>query len=674
MTIISLLYFFGSMLSGCILITQIAKFNRWFRLLIGPGLGLIFTTLVNLLIGLLTGFTEQSITLSFFIVATITVFVFVQKTNRAKPNPKPQFFAQIKQLPSGFSSHWPLVLTLIIIGVISSYIFFFKVLTPFPSGLLTGGGGLYADTAMHAAFTSALVAQGLPPTNPLFAGKLLVYPFLVNFFSASLIKLGMNLRFAFILPQLVYLVGFITLFYVVGKKLTSNGAVFFALLIFFFGWGLGWTAYVTQGMQTGEWKIVKEYTNNLPGYQMHNVLTGIVYPARSFLPGLLIGLLIMYLLLEMSSTKSYNKYQIVTITISLATLPLWHTHTFVFMLLIVGVWLTSALFSSLFKRGTKGELILQQLNNTTIFSSSVYRFLFSLPCREAGFFCFFIILIPIFFYFKQQVSTTSFLKFTPGWTKDAQSNLLLFWFKNTGLLIPLAAIGFWKLAQDKRIWFVPAILMFVIANLVQFQPWDWDNIKLFSWVFLFFSILAGYVLSLIFNSPLPSLTMRGYSSSWKEEIRKNWSLGIIMFLRKSTVLFILFSLTFSGFLSITLSLAQEYTIYDTNGIALAEWVKKNTSVSNVFLIDPWPNHPVSGLSGRSVYMGYPGQLWVHGIDYGKREQQVKEILAGNTKVLDQTEVPIKYIVTTNSQKVKLMQTPRLSIIYENPGFTVFMVK
>jgi len=668
MTIISLLYFIGSLLSGCILIKQITQLNRWFRLLIGPGFGLIFITLVNLLTGLLIGFTEPSIILSFFIVTVITIFVLVQKANQAKYNFRLRFFTQIKQLPLSFSQYWPLAIILIIIGVISGYIFFFKVLAPAPSGLLTGGGGLYADTAMHAAFTTSLVEQGLPPHNPLFAGKLLVYPFLVNFFSASLIKLGMNLRFAFILPQLVYLVSFITLFYVIGKKLISNGAVFFALLIFFFGWGLGWTQYVTQGIQTGDWKIAKEYTNNLPGYQMHNVLTGIIYPARSFLPGLLIGFLITYLLLEMSSTKSVNKYQIATITLSLATLPLWHTHTFIFMLVAVGIWAITSCHAEQ-SEASRHEVPLLRFARSFASLRMTWIKQYLLIAVLTLF-----LLIPVFFYFKQQVSATTFFKFIPGWTKDAQVNFLLFWFKNTGLLIPLALIGLWKLPNSKRVWFVPSILMFIIANLVQFQPWDWDNIKLFSWVFLFFSLLAGHALSLIFNSPPPSLRKRGSSSSSQEEVRRSWRSTILTLLRKLMVLSVLFSLTFSGFLSLSLSLAQEYTIYDKNGIAVAEWIKQHTLISDVFLVDPWPNHPVTGLSGRSSYIGYPGQLWVHGIDYGKREQQVKDILAGKIEVLAQTEVPIDYIVTTSTLKVKLMKTPQLTVVYENSGFSVFQVK
>src|SRR3989344_5664113 len=128
MTIISLLYFVGSLLSGFILIKQIAQFNRLFRLLVGPGLGLVFMTLINLLIGLLIGFNTRSITPSFVIVIAATVFV--QSRNKLPQKSRVRLMTYLQQLPHHFNSHWPLIIILIIIGVISSYIFFFKVLTP----------------------------------------------------------------------------------------------------------------------------------------------------------------------------------------------------------------------------------------------------------------------------------------------------------------------------------------------------------------------------------------------------------------------------------------------------------------------------------------------------------------------------------------------------------------
>ena len=81
------------------------------------------------------------------------------------------------------TTFWPLWLTFTTIGSVAVYIFFTQVLAPTPNGWVTGGGGLYGDTALHSGYTMSIVTQGLPPKNPLFAPIPLVYPFLVNLFS-----------------------------------------------------------------------------------------------------------------------------------------------------------------------------------------------------------------------------------------------------------------------------------------------------------------------------------------------------------------------------------------------------------------------------------------------------------------------------------------------------------
>src|SRR3989304_1076179 len=58
------------------------------------------------------------------------------------------------------------------------------------------------------------------------------------------------------------------------------------------------------------------------------------------------------------------------------------------------------------------------------------------------------------------------------------------------------------------------------------------------------------------------------------------------------------------------------------------WVKLNTPQDSIFLTAPIHNSFVSNLGGRRIYMGYPGLLWVHGISYGSRERNLKDIYMG----------------------------------------------
>ncbi len=246
-------------------------------------------------------------------------------------------------------------------------------------------------------------------------------------------------------------------------------------------------------------------------------------------------------------------------------------------------------------------------------------------------------------WFRQQIAHGSFIHFSLGWIK-AGDNQLVFWLKNTGLVLPLAAIGIFLLPKKYRLFFVPPVLLFAAANLVIFQPWDWDNIKLFSWAFLFLAIPAGHTLANLFAR---------------------------RFLIKIVALIIIVSLTASGLLSLTRQAQGTFTIYDTEDIKLVEWVKANTKPTDVFLIDPWPNHPVPGLAGRSVYVGYPGHLWVHGIDYGRREELTKQILAGDWGKIKETGIPIDYVVTTSSDDIPAV--PWLTLIFQNGKFMVYRV-
>ena len=723
MNFLSSLFLILVSLIGIGLSWLIFPFPRFLKLLVGPAFGIIVFTQIALLVSLILGFNLTSIS-----IAALVEFILLFISYLLKPSPKfftdmlrqdksqltlirhpelvwrSQISGSIKRI---LKNRWPLWLILITIGSVVTFIFWTKVLTPTEFGLTTGGEGLYGDTALHLSYAMSLVTQGLPPQNPLFASIQLRYPFLVNLFSASLVKLGMNLRFSFILPQLIYFLAFVALFYYLAKKvgatqlrhsgnsasggrvqnlffrfdseqarMTGNLTAFFALLIFFLGWGLGFTKYLQDVKQSSSWLVNREYTNNLPGYNLHNVLTGLIFPERSFLPGLVIGLLIAvlaiqpfnHLTIKSSETKSdsarqsrifpqfaiHNSKFLILIGFLLGILPLWHTHTFIFFGLAVGIWtilpslqLThpgpllrreGILIPPLFKRRLGGVI-----------------FIYTIALLLA---------LPALLWFRGQVTQAAFIHLTSGWI--AGEHFLAFWWRNTGLLIPLALIGFLLLPKNKRIIFVPAFAMFIIANLVIFQPWDWDNIKLFSWVFLFLSIPAGHCLSVILGSPaqrddsriqIPDASARG---------------GLARMTRGLFVLVLLFSLTASGILSLAYLANTEYTIYDKQDLELVAWVKTNTRPTDVFLVDPWPNHPVPGLTGRSVYLGYPGHLWVHGIDYGKRETLVKQVLEGNVSLIKSTDVAVNYLVAPSSDRGKFTSST-LNLVYANQKFVVYKI-
>ena len=270
-------------------------------------------------------------------------------------------------------------------------------------------------------------------------------------------------------------------------------------------------------------------------------------------------------------------------------LPLVHAHSFVVLMLVAGCL-------ALLLRGWRGWLI--------FFGAA------------------FLIATPQMLWATRETAArpASFFALVFGWDRGEQ-NPLWFWFKNTGLFIPLLVAALALRGPDplvpKRllIFYLPFTLLFVICNVAKISPWVWDNIKvLFYW----------YVASV----PIVALLL---ARLW----RLNW-VGRV----GSAVLVLV--LTFAGALDVwrVVTRASEQREFDAGGVAFAELVRRETPPRSLVVHAPTYNHPVY-LTGRQSLMGYTGHLWSQGIDYLPREAEIRRIYAGS---LDAPELLAKHNV------------------------------
>ena len=125
----------------------------------------------------------------------------------------------------------------------------------------------------------------------------------------------------------------------------------------------------------------------------------------------------------------------------------------------------------------------------------------------------------------------------------------------------------------------------------------------------------------------------------------------------------------SGVLSILFQLKNSHVIYDQQDIALGNWAMTNTKTSDIFIIDPVPNHPIPGLSGRLVYSGYPGHLWVHGIDYSERETLNRSVIEGDLVSNEKAKLPISYVVLSKNGSEN--NRFNYQVVFKNNKYTVF---
>jgi len=206
------------------------------------------------------------------------------------------------------------------------------------------------------------------------------------------------------------------------------------------------------------------------------------------------------------------------------------------------------------------------------------------------------------------LNTSSFIGWQFGWDHGTE-NVLWFWLKNTGLLIPLVVTALlwrpWRNRITRRTMLIYGsfALWFVLANLVRLAPWIWDNIKVLVYWFIASAPLAAVVLAELWRrnnvARLAALAMMG-------------------------------SMTLAGSLDLwrVVSHAGDARVFDREGVAFAEYLKQRTTANALILHAPVQNHPVF-LTGRRSFMGYPGHVWSHGLPSLPRENEIREVHAGS---------------------------------------------
>ena len=338
-------------------------------------------------------------------------------------------------------------------------------------------------------------------------------------------------------------------------------------------------------------------------------------PQRAFLFGIIFFSFIMGLLLKKIRTSKVETiieqkrgWHYFLIAALLGLSPLLHLHTFI----ASGAFL---LFLFLFTSDRKQKIFTFKLGATTAFVAMV--FIYFLILRGE----------------KNHQGTWDI--WFPGWAQNPKTKLtvanemnpFVFWIYNTGIFLPLVAIGLYLKRKEKIFYFLAAtgLCLFTVALLFNIQPYFYDNLKLFTYSFLFLSPFAALTLEHIFETKHLKL------------------LALILLAFQCT----------SGFLDLQFLAHQKQSavFFTREEQALALRFKKiRHSANDLVLIAPKHNHWVPCLSGNPVVMGYPGWLWSWGINYASREQEVQKILAGDPEAIRLLHsLQIHYIIVNQNE-------------------------
>jgi len=505
--------------------------------------------------------------------------------------------------------------------VIVMWLVFARALLDKPDGISTGVLNNYGDLPFHiSVITRFAFGQNFPPEDPTFAGVRFTYPFITDFISAMFLRAGASLRDSLFIENYIIGVALVGVLHRFGQQLLRNrtAALLTPVLVILNG-GFGWAMLFSEVNQSegGVFQVLRHLSHSytiLPevalGWRWGNAVTSLLVPQRGFLLGIPLAAIVFTQWWaaarddetggkgepEKKSPKKGSKSAKLEANLPVAPsprlrvsrrmlaagavaglLPLIHAHSFI-AVMMVGAFLA-------------------------LINLRRWRewFLFFLVAS--------IIAIPQLLWSTHgtAVSTRAFLAWQFGWDRSDE-NFFWFWFKNTGLFIPLLITALlWKsedyLVPRKLLFFyLPFTLCFIIPNIAKLAPWIWDNVKI-----LFYWWLA--------SAPIVALLL---ARLWEGKAWHRWLAGSLFIV-----------LTLAGALDVFALMTRqgEYQEFDRDGINFAEMIKQQTPPRATILHAPVHNTPVF-LTGRRSLMGYPGHIWTHGLDYGPRETEIKRIYAG----------------------------------------------
>ncbi|HEV3468404.1 MAG TPA: hypothetical protein VG148_03730 [Pyrinomonadaceae bacterium] len=528
-------------------------------------------------------------------------------------------------------------------------------------GVFTGVDTNIGDLPFHlAVITGFAHGENFPPEHPEFAGVKLTYPFVVDFVTAMFVRAGASLPGALFWQNYAMMLALAGLLHRWAWRLTRDRAAALVTpsLVLLSG-GLGWLVFLKQAVADGRGvfamlgRLDQDYTiMRHHGIAWGNAVTALFVPQRGILLGVGLALLVWTLWWEATEEKAEGGRQkaegepfgrdkpgrgekkgtrhkaaarasaaraqdkptagqespaafclppsafrqMLAAGLVAGLLPLVHAHSFVVMMAMGGC--LALLQGALAPGGGWDE------TTTRARLWEVWR-------PWAAFFAAALVLaVPQMWWATHgsAVQSGRFFGWELGWD-NGEENAVWFWLKNTGVFIPLllaALVWRGRLTPARLFYFyLPFTLCFVVPNLFKLSPWVWDNIKI---------LLYWWIAS----APLVALVL-----AWL------WRRGKAYRLASAALLF---ALTAAGALDVwrAASGAVERQTFDADGLRFAELVKSRTPPRSLILHAPTYNDPVY-LTGRRTFLGYPGHIWSHGLDYADREAELRRIYSGGAQ-------------------------------------------
>ncbi len=544
---------------------------------------------------------------------------------------------------------WFLLVLIVPLLALSGYLQYTHTLRNV-DGALHVGQSTYGDLCLHLGIATSLQNASFPPEYSILPGTLLGYPFLSDSMVTSMLLFGGDLAACFavtgtLMMGLVYL-GFV----IFAWRLTGGkkAAVALAYVLMFLNGGLGFL-YTFDGVFKDSTMLENVFTGyyqtptNMPDLNLRwvNVICDMMVPQRTLLTGWTVLLPALYMLSEAVETLRTRYFVILGLWAGL--MPMIHTHSFFALgLLSIGVMGQRVLCAA---RGRRKKTFVRfaAYGLPALILALPQLLTWTFPQIADG--------------SSQAVGSLS-LRF--NWVNNQGNGKLIdeyfwFWIKNVGLvylfMIP-AALSAGRGSFLRGLSF-GALIIYAVAETIQFQPNPYDNNKLF---------YAAYMIML----PTVALYLTRLFTQLKGV--RGRALLACLFIGTST-------------LSASLSLAREtisdYQLFGQSEVDAAAYIRENLPADSTFLTGNQHNNAVAALTGRRIVCGTGSYLYYHGIDYSAQQAAEQQMLAdpeNSSALFEEYNVDYIYISSyerTNFDADEEWFEANCTLVYGNDGVNIY---
>ena len=598
-----ILFLCGFLICGVVIADQLfSKKSVLTRLWLGLCAGLLLMMWLPALFAFPLGFTRLANLLGLS-VAALAAFLLAWRGRRRLRSRAPF---------CGDLSPWLLLALLAPLALLSAYLQYTHVLRTV-DGALHVGQSTYGDLCLHLGIATSLRNAHFPPEYSILPGTPLGYPFLGDSMVTSMLLFGGNLALSFALTGTLMMALVYTGFILFAWELTRRkSAVALAFAFMFINGGLGFL-YTFDGALKDPTMLYNVFTGfynaptNMPDLNLRwvNVICDMMIPQRTLLCGWTVLLPALYMLVDAIRENNARRYALLGVWAGL--MPMVHTHSF----FALGLMSAGVMLHQLISRPHAER------------RACFVRFLcYGAPALALA--------LPqlLTWTFPQTVGGGSLaLRF--NWVNNQGDGRLIdgyfwFWIKNVGLIYLLmvpAALSAKKGGLLRSI-SLGALVIYTVAELIQFQPNPYDNNKLF---------YVAYMLM------LPTVAL--YLLQIWERLRgvRGRALLACLFMGASTL---------SGALSLGREVVSDYQLFSAAEVRAADFIEENLPADAVFLTGDQHNNAVAALTGRSIVCGTGSYLYYHGLDYSAQRDAEARMLSApgdNLELFDQYGVDYVYI-------------------------------